>query len=645
MHIEEPVTHQGETQLSLQSTQATAKEGLLQATPAFVEVCQHSHAGLQMAIATSGMGIWEWNLVTDKTYYDFQWKQILGYEVEEIENHHQSFERLVHPEDLPRVMGVLNDYLKGRTSVYEVEFRMLAKSGEWKWILDRGKVFEWNESGNPIRMAGILQEITKQKRQEEALQRLKKQEQLFNVVRKSIHSHVQLEPALQTTVDEVRQFLQVDRVVIYRYHDNGNYTMAFESLRKPDRISSSIQKTKASLVFPIYVKLEKAENQYSAQEARQKQVWGLLIVYDCSHCRQWQEWEIKSLQQLTIEISIALKQHQLSTELQQEITSRLFVEAQHRKTIQQLENIQKELKNTQQQLFQNEKMANLGQLLTDLANEIYNPANFINASLQPTTQYAEELIRLVELYQYYYSPPEELIATQIQRLDLNFIKTDFLKLLWSMRAGSERIKDIVFALWNFARVEEHQIAKADLHEGLDCVLKILQNRLKEQPDRPRIQVIKEYGELPLVECYPSELNHVFMNILINAIDALEERVQQDDSFVPKIWIQTEVVNCHLSLVGSHDKQPWKHHKVIVRISDNGKGILPHIKQHIFEPFFTTKTPEKGKGLGLSISQQIIVEKHQGKLRCHSQLGQGTEFEIELSTRTTHYSDIAKHTNF
>ncbi|MEC4813054.1 MAG: PAS domain-containing protein [Scytonema sp. PMC 1069.18] len=487
MHIEEQLTHQGESQLSLHRAQAIAKEQLH--TPDFVEVYQFSHPGLQMAIATSGLGLWEWNLVSDQTYYDPHWKQILGYEAEEIENHRQSFERLVHPEDLPKVKAVLNDYLKGLTSVYEVELRMLTKSGEWKWILDRGQVFQWDESGKPIWMAGSYQDITKQKRQEETLY------------------------------------------------------------------------------------------------------------------------------------------------------------AQYRKAVEHLESIKEELKYAQQQLFQNEKMVNLGQMLTDLANEIYNPVNFINTSLQPATEYAEEFIRLIELYQHYYSPPEEHITTQLECLDLNFMKTDFLKLLWSMQAGSERIRDIVFALWNFSRFEDGQKRKADLHEGLDCVLGLLQSRLKEQPNRPRIHILKEYGELPLVECDAGEINHVFMNILTNAIDALEERMEQDVSFIPKICIQTEVVKCHLSLVGSHDKQSLKHHKVIVRIYDNGKGILPHIKKHILEPFFTTKIGGKNRGLGLSISQEIIVGRHQGKLKCNSRLGQGTEFAIELSTKTTHYGDIVKHSSF
>lgn len=192
--------------------------------------------------------------------------------------------------------------------------------------------------------------------------------------------------------------------------------------------------------------------------------------------------------------------------------------------------------------------------------------------------------------------------------------------------------------------------KVDLHEGLNSVLRILQHRLKEKPDRAGIEVVKVFGELPLIECYPGDLNQVFMNILTNAIDALEERMKYDYSFTPKIFINTEILSSHLSLVNSNqicvnDKLIGKKHKVIIRIYDNGKGILPHIQRQIFEPFFTTKPIGKGQGLGLSISQEIIVGKHQGKLKCNSQLGQGTELVIEMNTTARHYTAIRKHASF
>ncbi|KAB8316991.1 GAF domain-containing protein [Tolypothrix campylonemoides VB511288] len=497
-------------------------------------------------------------------------------------------------------------------------------------------------------MVGTHQDITKEKRLEEALQQQQKREQLFNAVRKRIHSSSHVELILQTAVEEVQRFLQTDQTVIYRFHPNGTGMVVFKSVKEPYSVNSFIEgQNKASLVVPILLKVQEDENKPSVSIQNpqlallnsclgesQNHLWGLLITYDCCCLRQWQEWEIETVKQLSVEIAIALKQCQFE-QMQTEIASRLFVEAQEKKNSQQLENTQEELKNTREQLLQNNKMANLGQVVAEVTKEIYHPIHFIHATLYSASDYAEELIRLLELYQHYYPNPVPVISSQLQRLDLDFIKTDFLKLLWSMQAGSERIKDIVFALQSFSNFGDGQMRKANLHQGLGHVLRILQHRLQEQPNRPRIEVIKEFGELPLVDCYPDELNQVFLNILTNAIDALEERLKYDGSFTPKIWVHTEVIQSHLSLVRQYNQQPLKQHKVVICISDNGKGILPHIQRHIFEPLFTTKAKSKGKGLGLSISQQIIAERHQGKLQCYSELGKGTEFVIEINIKAKH----------
>jgi two-component system, NtrC family, sensor kinase len=639
MYTEGSATHHREALLSSGSAKALAKQEQ-DTHQAFTDLCQRSHASLQTALAVTGLGLWDWNLVTDTTYYDPQWKQILGYEVEEIENHHTSFERLVHPEDFPRVMATLNDYLDGRIPVYEVEFRMLSKSGEWKWIFDRGRIFQWDRSGQPVQMVGTHQDITGQKCQEQALQQMRKRECLLNAIRKCIYSGSQLQLILETIADLVQQFLQADRIVIYRFPGDENNIMAVESVNARDRyIYPEKLQTKASLVFPISLKLEDYQNTISPIPSSHLQVtnqkngiscccqsnlWGLLMIYDSSHNHCWHEEELETLRQVSFEIAIAIQRCQLIA--------------------QQLEDIQEDLRIFRGKLLQNEKMANLGKLVVDVIGEIYNPINFINSSLHPASEYAEDLIQLLELYQQTHPKAKTEFASQLQLFDLNFVKTDFLKLLWSMRASSERIKEIAFALWNVSQVEDDRMVKTDIHTGLDCALKILQHRLKEQPDRPRIQVIKEYGELPLVNCYSNELNQVFINLLNNAIDALEEKKQQDESFIPKIWIRTEVINSHLSLVGSHNNQLSKQRKIVIRISDNGQGILPHQEKYIFEPFFTTKSKSKARGLGLSISQQIVVEKHQGKLKYFSQFGKGTEFAIELNYKAATYADLIQSIN-
>lgn len=484
---------------------------------------------------------------------------------------------------------------------------------------------------------------------QEALQQHQKRERLLQSVRSLVSSCSQLEPMLQTTLAQMQQVLQIDQTLIYRFHPDGSGEIAFESiplaslslkdLDIPDIVSvlskipgMRVFEVKANLVIPIL---------FPAPKNSQNCLWGLLIAHHSGQSHPWQEWKTESLKELSREMAIAIQQFQLWEQVQS-------AEAEARETSQQLTITQEELQYTQKQLLENEKMANIGRLVTDIANEIYNPVNFINSNLQPVSQYAEDLIKLIELYQHHYPKPTSTIASYLQTLNLDFVKTDFLQLLWSIRSGSERTKEVVFAWQNFLGLDESQITKVNLHAGLDSVLRILQHRLKEQRHRSGIEVIKNFGELPLVECYSGELNQVFMNILTNAIDALEERMKQDYSFIPKIWIRTKIIRNHLSLANHHEPrdinpQIAKNQRILIYIADNGKGILPHIQRRIFEPFFTTKSSETSKGLGLSISRQIIVDKHQGKLKCNSQLGQGTEFVIEINATAKHSSNVKKHT--
>ncbi|MEG4421655.1 ATP-binding protein [Microcoleus sp. LAD1_D5] len=276
--------------------------------------------------------------------------------------------------------------------------------------------------------------------------------------------------------------------------------------------------------------------------------------------------------------------------------------------IQRVSEYTQELKQTQSQLIQTEKMSSLGQMVAGIAHEINNPVNFIGGNIDYANQYIEDLADLVTLYQEYYPNPPDAILERIEDIELEFLREDLPKTLSSMKMGADRIREIVVSMRNFSRSDDGKMKLADIHEGIDSTLVILNHRLKQG-----IQVIKQYGKLPAVECYPAQLNQVFMNIISNAIDALEEVKKGDKGYAPTIWISTEVT---------------ADNTVTVKIRDNGPGIASASVQQIFDPFFTTKSIGKGTGLGLAISYQILA-KHQGKIEVNSQIGPGTEFVITL----------------
>lgn len=277
----------------------------------------------------------------------------------------------------------------------------------------------------------------------------------------------------------------------------------------------------------------------------------------------------------------------------------------------QREQTLQELQCIQAQLIHTEKLSSIGQMLAGVAHEINNPVSFIYGNLRYASDYVQDLLDLINLYQKHYNEPIPAVEAKIKDIDLDFLLQDLPKVLGSMEIGANRVRQIVLSLRNFARCDQILMQSVDLHEGIDNTLLILQNRLKARCDRPEIEVVKEYGNLPTFECYAGQLNQVFMNLLSNAIDAMEGI----PNHIGRILIRTQLnIDCS---------------GIIIQIIDNGFGIAEEVKAQLFKPFFTTKPQGKGTGLGLSISHQIIVEKHGGILKCESEPGKGTEFWIEI----------------
>ncbi|MBW4564557.1 MAG: hybrid sensor histidine kinase/response regulator [Mojavia pulchra JT2-VF2] len=298
-------------------------------------------------------------------------------------------------------------------------------------------------------------------------------------------------------------------------------------------------------------------------------------------------------------VRMHLQLKQLTDNLEQKVTERTIA-----------------LQKAQVQLVQQEKLSMLGQLVAGVAHEMNNPISCIVSNIHPAQEYIADLTHVLQLCQQNYSQLPLVIQDAIAQTDLEFILEDLPKLLNSMHVSTERIKDISISLRNFARTDTFTKVPFDVHEGLDDTLLILRHRLKGLGQRPEIQIIKQYASLPKIECYPGQLNQVFMNILANAVDALED-----------VWQQGKRVNDYLTINICTQKLSPEY--ITIRISDNGIGMTDEVKQRIFDSLFTTKALGKGTGLGLAIAYQIVVEKHGGAIKVNSTLNQGTEFAIML----------------
>lgn len=395
-----------------------------------------------------------------------------------------------------------------------------------------------------------------------------------------IRQSLDINTIFQMTTQEVRQLLEVERVAIYRFFSNWSGEFVADSI-----VDGWTPIVNPQPVTPNVFLSNTKEGLYPRNETfvpilQGEKLWGLLVAYQSSQPRYWQDEEINLLAQVGVQLGIAIQQAELLD--------------QTRRQAEELTKALKELQQSQAQLIQKEKMAGLGQMIAGIAHEINNPVNFIFGNLPHISKYTQRLLSLVNLYEKYYPESVAEIQEQVQAIDLDFMNKDLPKTLASMKLGTDRIREIVLSLRIFSRLDEAKMKSVNIHDGIESTLLILQHRIKANAIRPKIEIIKEYSELPLVECYPAQLNQVFMNVLTNAIDALEkgtgvpEMKEQDckqadtshpptpyplafipSSSSPTIWIRTEI------LEGD---------RMAIRITDNGCGIPEHVRSRIFDPF-------------------------------------------------------------
>ena len=502
-------------------------------------------------------------------------------------------------------------------------------------------------------LAYTRQQAKELKKSNAELQRgIETQKAISSIVAK-IRSSLDVNIVFSTTTQAVRELLEVDRAVIYRFNPDWSGEFVAESVsQKYDSLmklqwqddtlrnnvsecsvknlsllssqDSYLMETEGGLfvqgtVFRVcndiynagfsdcYIKvLESYKARAYAIIAiyQQEKLWGLLAAFQNDSPREWQDFEVQFLQQISEQMTVALQQSDLLNQ----------VKSQAEELKKTLTNLQE----TQTQLIQTEKMSSLGQLVAGIAHEINNPVNFIHANLAHLEEYTGNILKALNCYQEYYPEPSNEVQKLLEEADIEYIAEDLPKLCSSLSIGTKRIQSIVLSLRSFSRLDESDMKPVDIHDGIEGTLLILQHRLKTDNSKVIINIVKEYGELPLVQCYAGQLNQVFMNLLANAIDELQSiDVASEEENTKTITITTE-----------NQENDW----VKISIKDDGNGISAVILGKLFDPFFTTKSVGKGTGLGLSISYKII-EKHGGKLYCNSTVGEGAEFIIELPCKS------------
>lgn len=530
----------------------------------------------------------------------------------------------------------------------EVVLLNYRKDGRPFWNrLSIGPVYD--AGGRLTHYIGVQTDVTEAVEARHRASRQFQEEQLLNGVTQRIRQALDLNTVLSTTVNEVRHLLQTDRVVVYRFDPDWNGLVVAESVgeqwlpslnvviedtcfrknRAQDyhqgRISAidNIETAPLSDCHRDLLRRFQVQANLVLPIADSGKLWGLLIAHHCQGPRQWLDSEVTLLERLANQLAVAVMQAELYEQAQLEIQRRRQVEAQLAEKATQLEAALQALKWQQSQLVQAERLAGLEQLVAGVAHEINNPVAFIAGNLPYAGRYINDLLDLVAQYQQEMTAggvmPSIALQEQLEDVEPAYIREDWPRLLQSMRSGVDRIQKIIQSLRVFSRLDEAIVKTIDLNANLDSALLLFQGRLNANGgDRP-IQLVRDFGALSPITCYPGQLNQAVAAMIDNAIDALQLAVQQADwqgrGEQPTIAIVTRC-NAVQELI-------------TVRIHDNAMGIPEALHNRIFDPFFSTKPIGQGTGLGLSMAYQTIVDQHGGRLWFESVIGRGTTFTIEL----------------
>jgi PAS domain S-box-containing protein len=570
------------------------------------------------------------------------WEKTLGFTKEEFLA--KPYIAFVHPEDQSTTLTAVERLLSGAESL-SLENRYLCKDGSYKWFLWNAVTYAEEQL-----IYAIGRDITERKRTEWLLGA---QHATTRVLAESTTTKEAMSNILQAlckslgwqrgefwsiTPDHVLQCVETWSAKSVDGKDiSGNLSTAISlapGMGLPGRVWASGTADWITDVVQDNHVLRSQLAEYEGLHAAfgfpvisGDEILGVLTFFR-QDIQPPDEDLLKMVSAIGIQIGQFIERQRAKEALQQS-------ESQLREQTIQLQRALQKLKHTQAQLVQSEKMSALGQLVGGVAHEVNNPINFIYGNIEYINQYVQSLLHFLHLYAKYYPNPAPEIKAKAEEIDLDFIVEDLPKLMSSMKLGTERIRGIVLSLRNFSRLDESQKKQVNIHEGLDSTLVILQSQLIANSRLSAIEIIKDYGNLPLVDCYPGQLNQVFINIFSNALNALEEQrywgagklensqqAQQTNNSAsyPPISLPP-CIRIHTQVLDAHD--------IVIRIADNGCGMTELVKERIFDPFFTTQPVGKGTGLGLSICYQIIIEKHKGKLKCTSEPGKGTEFWIQI----------------